>query len=245
MIFNFAKVNDQLYRGSAPSPKDLLELKQLGIKKIISLDKLSGEKIDRAAKLLGIEHIMMPIDFRMSSLINLCKHNFKKLFLEDGPTFVHCLHGKDRTGLVVALIQCKYFGMSHEDAIKEAESFGFGIGVDPTMTHLYKKIIRSCKSADENNADIVSNEREYHGDKADSYLDSADRISIAPFSSTTRQYPYDLPYNSVNDQTDTRENYKAPPAKFKDKADMPLVGIFNNEAGISGAGPTVNSTGFI
>ncbi len=37
-----------LYRGSAPTPKDVLELKEkLGIKKIVSLDQESGEKISR------------------------------------------------------------------------------------------------------------------------------------------------------------------------------------------------------
>ena len=45
----------------------------------------------------------------------------KKLFLENGPTFVHCYHGKDRTGLMVAIIKCKYLGVSADEAIKEAE----------------------------------------------------------------------------------------------------------------------------
>lgn len=40
------------------------------------------------------------------------------------PVFIHCSHGKDRTGLVIALLRIKSEGWSKQAAIQEMESFG-------------------------------------------------------------------------------------------------------------------------
>ena len=111
----------------------------------MSLDKKTGEKIDRACKLLGIQHIKLYLDGSNKTLLHLLSQDLKRVFLEGGPTFVHCHEGKDRTGFVCALVKCKFLGMNPEKAIEEAKSLGFGIGVDPKIIHLYEKIIRSCK----------------------------------------------------------------------------------------------------
>ncbi len=249
MINNFKKVTEGLYRGSAPTPSDVFSLKQKNkINKIVSLDWASGEKIDRACKMLGIKHIILPINGTRKSLLNFLKHDLKDLFINGGPTYVHCLHGKDRTGLAIALYKCKYMGMNPEKSIEEAKSFGCGIGVDPEIIALYEKIIRSCKpKKDNNNADIVSNEREYIGDNRDSFLDEGHQGSFAPYLSVTRQNPIDAIYNYINDQSPTRENYEnGKSIKEHDQEDgIPLVGLYNNDAGIHGAGPAEPVGGFI
>jgi hypothetical protein len=255
MIHRFREVvPGVLYRGSAPSPLDVKELKnKLGIKKIVSLDKDTGEKIDRACKLLDIEHIKMYIDTtnaknQKKHLLRLLTRDLRRTFLEEGPTFVHCLHGKDRTGLVCAIIECKFFGESPEKAIHRAKSLGFGIGVPPEVVHLYESVIKSCKPLkDDNSADIVGNEREYISDNRSSMLDEAYRHSFAPYLDTTRT---DAPYNSINDQSMTRSNYKLDELldKVQDyyqSSTIPDVGVFNNDAGMMAAGPTLNQTGFV
>jgi hypothetical protein len=259
MIHRLIKVTPKLYRGSAPSPTDVLWLKnEFKIKKIISLDKLTGNKIDRTCKILGIEHIMLPLEpdhFNMnSSLLNFLKHDIKKLLLENGPTYVHCAAGKDRTGFVIALLQCKYLGKTPDQAIEEAKSLGFGQDVDPKLTNTFEKIIRKCKpikNKDENDADIVSNEREYISDNRDSFLDEGHQGSFAPYTNVTRQNPQDALYNFVNDQSPTRENYKT---DWEDKKkqiednnseNIPLIGIYNNDAGMYGAGPVFPAGGFL
>jgi len=238
-----------LYRGSAPSPHDVLELKdKLGIKKIVSLDQETGDRIDRACKMLDIEHVKMYIENVRRDLLKLMSHDFKKLFLEGGTTFVHCHEGKDRTGLVSAMIKCKYLGVDPEDALKEAKSLGFGIGIPPQVTHLYEKLIRSCKPAqDENSADIVSQEREYIGDNRDSFLDESRQSSFSPYLDHTRQNPMDAVYTYINDQSPTRQNYPDT-SLFRydpEKGDaVPNVGEFDNDAGQRGFGPTENYNGF-
>jgi protein tyrosine phosphatase (PTP) superfamily phosphohydrolase (DUF442 family) len=39
MIVRFRKVNDNLYRGGAPTIQDVIALKKMGINKIVSLDQ--------------------------------------------------------------------------------------------------------------------------------------------------------------------------------------------------------------
>lgn len=255
MIQRFRKVTDQLYRGSAPSPKDVLWLKEtLGINKIVSLDKLAGDRINRTCKLLGINHIMLPIEHPnfKSSLINFLKHNLKDLLLKGGPVYVHCEAGKDRTGLAVALLKCKYLGQSPEEALEEAKSLGFGLDTDPGMIHTFEKLIMACKpSQDNNSADIVSNEREYIGDNRDSYLDEGHQGSFAPYLNETRQNPMDAVYDFVVDQSPTRENYHhGKPIKehnndHPEDGGVPMVGVYDNDAGGRGFGPTENNGGFI
>jgi hypothetical protein len=250
MIKRFrAVIPGKLYRGSAPSPRDVLDLKdKLGIKKIISLDKESGDRIHRTCQMLGIEQVKMYLDHTRQSLYNFLSQDMKKLFLEGGPVFFHCHEGKDRTGLAAAIIECKFLGKSHEKAIEYAKSLGFGWGLPPESTQLYEKVIRHCKpSKDDNSADIVSLEREYKGDNRDSFLDEAQRSSFAPYLDHTRQNPMDAVYTYITDQSPTRQNYPDT-SLFRydpEKGDvLPNVGEFDNDAGQRGFGPSENYNGF-
>ena len=250
MIHRFKKVNDKLYRGSAPTVKDVILLKHMGINKIVSLDNVCGNKIDRICKLLDIKHIIIHIGPDRKSLLNLLHNNLKKLLTDDGPTFVHCRFGKDRTGLVIALYKCKYMGMDPEDAIKEAKSLDFGKFVNPKIIDLYEKVIRSCNKdeSDINDASIVSNQREYISDNRDSYLDTAHQGSFAPYLDQTKQFPMDSVYNPILDQSPTRENYNNKSINQHNDTDkdvVPLVGLYNNDAGARGVGPVENAGGFI
>lgn len=248
MIPLLKQVTKDLYRGGAPSPNDVLWLKnKFGINKIISLDEKTGQRIIRPCKMLGIQHIMLPLNGTRQSLIKLLHHNLKDLLVKGGPTFFHCLHGKDRTGFLSALFECKYLHEDSEAALKRAKDLGFGVGVSPEIIGLYEKLIRGCKpSQDVNNADIVSNERSYKEDNKDSYLDETSQTSFAPYLDKNKQYPTDVVYNHINDQYPTRENYDEEPIKGHNQETdvVPVVGLFNNDAGGRGVGPTENYSGF-
>jgi hypothetical protein len=221
-----------LYRGSAPSPHDVQTLQnKLGIKKIVSLDQKSGERISRVCKLLGIQHV--------------------KLYIEDDKTSLLHFLTQNRTGLACALVKCKFLGVNPDKAIEEAKSLGFGIGIPPHIMHLYEKIIRSCKpSKDQNNADIVSNERTYIGDNRDNTLDNVQQGSFSPYLDPTSKWPNDAVYNYVDEQSPTRENYPDNGAlqsvhDFSDMNVVPTIGVYDNDAGGRGFGPTDNNGGFI
>ncbi len=254
MIHRFIEVvPKQLYRGSAPTPQDVFNLKKnYNINKIVSLDQESADKISRTCKLLDIEQIVLPIDIDNihANLFKLFKNDLEKLLLSNGPTFVHCLAGKDRTGLLIALFKCKYMNMNPEDAIDEAKSLGFGVGVDPKIINLFEKLIRSCKPVKPTildklvEPDIVSQQRQYISDNRDSFLDEGRQGSFAPYLTPTRQSPIDALYNYLNDQSPTRENYKRQVPVAEKQDIVPVVGLFNNDAGARGFGPTENYGGF-
>lgn len=143
MIENFAKVTDNLYRGGKISSMDeLLELKnKYRINKIISLDKRSGEDIDNATKKLGIIHKIFAIGTgHPSQPISELKKIIPTLE-NNGPTYIHCYHGKDRTGMAIAMYRI-YKGMSFQDAIKEAYKYGMGKGLSDEVALSYYDAVK-------------------------------------------------------------------------------------------------------
>lgn len=261
MIHRFCKIDDGLYRGSAPSVEDVINLhKRFGIKKIVSLDFEAGERINRICKLLNINHINIPITEDKKTILNLLHHNLIDLLKKNGPTFIHCMYGKDRTGFLSALYKVKHMGMHPDDAIKEAELLGFGIGVDPNFVNLFKKIIYSSannqKLIDQNNLSIVDNERvnsplamdHLIGDLRDTYLDEGSQASLAPFNTFERTYPFNPTiYNYVYDSYPTRNNYDLSDIQEEDLEsdnEIPIVGLWDNSV-IKGLGPVDLGNGFV
>lgn len=253
MIKRFIKVTNGLYRGSAPSPDDVKNLfDKFGIRKIVSLDAVTGQRIDRICKLLGIEHIIIPIDMNhIEPIAQLLGHDIYDLLITDGPTFVHCQEGKDRTGMVIAIFKCQYMDWDCKKAIKEAKSIGFGIGLPQKTVKFYEKIIcMNCnqkhdhvnlKHIDNGNADITDNAR----DESLTYIDEANVKSFAPYLDPDRKYEYDYKY----DQYPTRENVILnvnPNDKTESVGNgVPQVGLYDNDAGIKGVGPVENGGGFV
>lgn len=237
MIKRFRKITDGLYRGSAPSVKDVVKLHNLfGINKIVSLDEAAGHRIDRICKLLNIDHVQLTLDGTKHSLIKLLAHNIKDLLTEGGPTFIHCAEGKDRTGFLAALFKCKYMGVPLHEALDEAKKLGFGENVEP---HFIELLVNTLKKVcgDTNSADIVENEREYMQDGRSSALDHADRGSFSPYLDKTKQYPYDAPYDDALDQYPTRENMSKKKVKLPEPTgEVPQVGMFEGSPGAHGAG---------
>lgn len=228
---NFFQVTNLLYRSSAPSIKDILFLNEkYGITRIISLDEESGKKINRACKLLNINHVNLFVDFSRQSLINFVQNIFN-LFKSNEKTLIHCKLGCDRTGLAIAFYRCKFEKWKPEEAIKEAKYFGLGTGINFKLVKLYEKLIMSCNQEDVNNSDIVSNEREYLEDEHSSPLNHADSKTFAPYFDQTKQYPFD---NVWTYNYDYRNAYE--PQENTTVNRVPLVGIYNNVPGMNGSG---------
>lgn len=152
-IPNFiALENGKIFRGGRPTEAGINQLKKLGNKTIINLqgrDKEDalygvfagwlqpGESTEAIieerlkAKSLKMDFISAPI----SSFEGFSK---KDDHLIDGilaimndprnqPIFIHCEHGKDRTGLVIALYRVKYENWEIEDAYQEWIENGHGL----------------------------------------------------------------------------------------------------------------------
>jgi protein tyrosine/serine phosphatase len=143
-IANFYKVRPELYRGARPLPGGLEELQNFRIKSIVNLqggDLQSHYPAWIIAKMepgelpenIAAEHAkalslnMNYISTPLNSLEDITPEEDRAIehtlaFMADPanqPVFVHCEHGKDRTGLIIALYEVKYLGMSVEAAHQE------------------------------------------------------------------------------------------------------------------------------
>lgn len=254
MIKNFHTVRKNLYRGSKPSLSDIVALKNtLGIEKIISLDEQSGEYINSICKKLGIDHIIIPIEPHEKNTIKyLLKHNINDLIDENVPTFVHCKHGKDRTGLFIGLCRCLIDKWDCKKAIKEAKELGFGMHIDKKMEKFYMKLIcQADNNVDTNNAyDIVTNM--YDGDETlrDYTFDSQERGSWTPYADPAiRSYPLAFMDTYYTDRPEqTRENYglKGINEEEMESNQIPAVGVYDQNTQITNVtGPSLIGGGFV
>ena len=120
-----AKVGEGIYRG--PRPDDLSELQPLKIRTILNLEDNTEavQEENKTAKRLGMTMINIPMSEifrpRATDLLQAVK------ILEDGrshPVYVHCLHGRDRTGFVIAAYRIIDQGWNAEKAYREAVDSG-------------------------------------------------------------------------------------------------------------------------
>ena len=147
---NFNQVSPVLYRGGRPSTAGLQKLAQMGIRTIINLQggdldsdfwrilrftepgelpaaiKAEGEM----AKTLQMNYLSYPLnsidpvtDAEEANIAKILAH-FQDPALQ--PIFIHCEHGKDRTGLLVALERIQAEGWTKQRAWNEWVSLGHG-----------------------------------------------------------------------------------------------------------------------
>lgn len=144
LIVNFSKVNDGLFRGARLTSVEAVQyLKSLNIKNVINLQggdldsdigviipwAEPGERPEVIAQekatalSLGLGFLHAPLN----SLEAITKDEDKEIdevltFMHEPsnqPVFIHCEHGADRTGLLVALYKVKYEGANVQTARAE------------------------------------------------------------------------------------------------------------------------------
>jgi len=129
MPVRFSQVDKNLLRGGMPLIGEIPMLRdKYGVRKIVSLDGPIGDYIDPICKEHGIEHIIFPLEDGNSELVPKLPEEVKK-WAEGGPTYVHCRHGKDRTGMACAMYRVLVNGWDINDAMREAHHFGMGMGL--------------------------------------------------------------------------------------------------------------------
>ena len=113
---NFAQVTPNIYRGGHPDDSALQFLKNLGIKTIVDLEiddlvEATASDIDqemKGAAALGIREIREPMSAFSLAASGSFNEEINQIITlladpSQGPYYVHCAHGQDRTGLVIGL----------------------------------------------------------------------------------------------------------------------------------------------
>lgn len=125
-IVNFGKVNDALYRGAQPSAPAITNLARLGIRTIINLrrtnDVWKGE--EQTARLGGILYTNLPLAGLGRPTDEQVRLALEMIETLPAPVFVHCEHGCDRTGMIIACYRIKHDQWSNATALQEAIRYG-------------------------------------------------------------------------------------------------------------------------
>lgn len=121
-------VDTGLHRGGQPTEKGFEILQSKGVKTVINLRDEQPMRIAEAdiIKRLGMVYVSIDMDpFLPPGDEKIEK--FLKVVGESsaGPTFVHCLHGQDRTGMMVGIYRMVIHGFDYERAFEEMCTHGF------------------------------------------------------------------------------------------------------------------------
>ncbi|WP_054006060.1 fused DSP-PTPase phosphatase/NAD kinase-like protein [Cypionkella psychrotolerans] len=125
---NLYRVTPLIYRSAQPSAEGFRNLAKIGVKTVINLRR----KVDDSplAQGTGLALIHIKITTRHVTDENGAKIVLALRALRDAqstdPVLLHCTHGADRTGMIIALWRMLYQGWSRAEALDELQQGGFG-----------------------------------------------------------------------------------------------------------------------
>jgi protein tyrosine/serine phosphatase len=131
-IENFGRIGPDLFRGAQLGPREFEELRRLGVRTILKLNRRGGEEEARLAKKAGIRVVHLPLetfdidDDDSENVEALCRAMATLRDPSLRPLYVHCTHGVDRTGAIVGLYRRLVDGWDLEAIRREMDSFGSG-----------------------------------------------------------------------------------------------------------------------
>lgn len=121
---NLGRVSPTFYRGAQPENDGFSTLRAMGIRTVINLRLKHSERDEVEAA--GMRSIEIP----MNAFTSVKEDDIRRILAilaDEGnhPVFLHCKHGKDRTGLIVALYRMDEQGWPKAEAVDEMEDYGF------------------------------------------------------------------------------------------------------------------------
>jgi len=137
---NARKVSDGLYRGAQPNEAGFDSLHQLGVRTVINL-RGNDSNLDRFEQGQFTYH-RIPMDGFDPKTEQVVEFLRIAGDADAQPVFVHCQHGADRTGVLIAMHRVVIDGWTREQAIAEMTRGG-------TQFHsLYGNLIDFVRNAD-------------------------------------------------------------------------------------------------
>jgi protein tyrosine phosphatase (PTP) superfamily phosphohydrolase (DUF442 family) len=142
-IYNFAKVNDDYYRGGQPLGDDYAHLAALGVKTVINLtNEEDGRDEEKSlVEQYGMKYLNIPMKTRKPPTEAEIAA-FLAAVDEEGDVYVHCVGGRHRTGVMTAVYRMTKDGLTGEQAFKEMKQYKYG----PDFLHPeFKKFVQTYK----------------------------------------------------------------------------------------------------
>ncbi|UQZ89182.1 protein-tyrosine-phosphatase [Deltaproteobacteria bacterium Smac51] len=120
---NLFEVTPDFYRSAQTDAEAFKEYEKFGIKTVINLRAFHSDRDE--VRGTGLNLIEVPIhtwSIEDDEVIAALWH----IKNEPGPVMLHCWHGADRTGTVVAIYRMAFQGWSREEALDELINGGYG-----------------------------------------------------------------------------------------------------------------------
>ena len=115
-VQNLYQVDSGIYRCAQPNRQAFSELSKMGVSTIINLRYFETDKRKAKNTDLQLIHIKMRAskcnDDEVIAALRLIKN-------KQGAVVIHCKHGADRTGLLIAMYRILFQGWDKESAIEE------------------------------------------------------------------------------------------------------------------------------
>ena len=120
---NFFRVTPELYRSSQPDEKAMRAYAAFGIKTVLNLRGFHSDSEEAAGTSLALRRV--PIHTWNIDEEEIVE-SLALIITAPKPVLVHCMHGADRTGLVVAVWRVTQQGWTKQEAKREMMEGGFG-----------------------------------------------------------------------------------------------------------------------
>lgn len=148
-LYNLYKVDENLYRSEQPTKEGMLSLETFGIKSIVNVRNLKSDKSEGKKTHLNLyKKRINTWTIKYSEVIDAL------ILIQKSPkpVLIHCKHGSDRTGCIVAAYRMAFLNWSKEEAINEFQLGGFGYHADafPNVLRLLENIDVSILKKDLN-----------------------------------------------------------------------------------------------
>ncbi len=138
-IENWYKVDDKVFRSSQPNSDGMAQLKHLGITEVLNLRYFHSDDDEAKGTKLKLHRLRTEAgDLSQQEIIQA----LKIITTAKGKILVHCWHGSDRTGAVIASYRIVVHGWNKDGAIDEMINGGYG------FHSIYDNIAPLIKSLD-------------------------------------------------------------------------------------------------
>ena len=118
-----------IFRSAQPDPRELRAVRERGMRTVVVLRTSIPQDERSAAAQLGLELVHVPMDgATLPSFEEVDRALAVVLDASKRPVLVHCAHGEERTGAVIAAYRVVAEGW--EPAAAEAEAIRLGFGFD-------------------------------------------------------------------------------------------------------------------
>ncbi len=136
---NIYRIDEGVYRSEQPNVRDFSLLEAYGIREVLSLRFWHGDYRKARNTSLQLHHLKVHAhslrEYEVMQALQIIRNR-------KGPILIHCWHGSDRTGAVVAMYRIVFQNVSKEAAIEELRNGGFGFHT------VFGNIVRMIENAD-------------------------------------------------------------------------------------------------